>query len=120
MITKEVFCKAIRAIQDYSDRLRRIDDTCDVYISDGPMAHIMDSFADFIVAALDLPEVDYIGNDVFYFCWELDFGRKWEPGAVKIDGVDFILDTPEQLWELIHYPYDEGKEEIKRKEEEND
>lgn len=37
-----------------------------------------------------------------YFCFELDFGRKWEHGSIKDkDGNEIVLKTPEDLYELI-------------------
>lgn len=37
-----------------------------------------------------------------YFCFELDFGKKWEPGMItEKDGTDIILKTPEDLYELL-------------------
>lgn len=37
-----------------------------------------------------------------YFCWELDFGKKWYPGCIiDSDGTNIKLSTPEELWEAI-------------------
>lgn len=37
-----------------------------------------------------------------YFCFELDFGKKWEPGMItEKDGTEIILKTPEDLYEVL-------------------
>ena len=37
-----------------------------------------------------------------YFCFELNFGRKWESGMItEKDGTDIILKTPEDLYDLL-------------------
>lgn len=37
-----------------------------------------------------------------YFCFELNFGKKWEPGIVKDEnGADIILQTPEDLYNVL-------------------
>ena len=41
---------------------------------------------------------DWIG----YFCYELDFGRKWKPGCVEDkNGNDVVLATINDLWALL-------------------
>ena len=42
------------------------------------------------------------GDMIDYFCWELDFGKKWYPGCItEMDGTEIKLSTPEELWEAI-------------------
>ena len=38
-----------------------------------------------------------------YFCWELDFGKKWYPGCIieTVMEPTLKLSTPEELWEAI-------------------
>ena len=37
-----------------------------------------------------------------YFCFELDFGKKWKEGVItEKDGTDIILKTPEDLYNLL-------------------
>lgn len=37
-----------------------------------------------------------------YYCYELDFGRNYKPGAIQADdGIDIPLKTPEDLWNLL-------------------
>lgn len=39
---------------------------------------------------------------ISYFCFELDFGKKWTPGMItNKDGSNIILDTPESLYDLL-------------------
>lgn len=43
-------------------------------------------------------EDDWIG----YYCWELDMGKKWQPGTVTgKDGKDIPLGTVRDLYELL-------------------
>ena len=37
-----------------------------------------------------------------YFCFELDFGKKWKEGVItEKDGTDIILKTAEDLYNLL-------------------
>ena len=39
---------------------------------------------------------------ISYFCYELNFGRKWKEGTVKDrDGADIKLQTPEDLYDFL-------------------
>ena len=41
------------------------------------------------------------GEWISYYIYELDFGRKWEPGCVTEDGKDIPLSTPEELYDML-------------------
>jgi hypothetical protein len=36
-----------------------------------------------------------------YYIWELEFGKKYKDGCVIIDGVNYELITPEDLYRLL-------------------
>lgn len=38
---------------------------------------------------------------ISYFCFELDYGRKWEPGMVERNNKDIVLSTPEDLYNYL-------------------
>ena len=38
-----------------------------------------------------------------YYIWELNFGANYKDGDVKIDGKNFRLTTPNDLWDLLNY-----------------
>jgi len=39
---------------------------------------------------------------ISYFCWELDFGKKWKPGTIEDEnGKDIKLQTVEDLWVIL-------------------
>lgn len=39
---------------------------------------------------------------ISYYCWELDFGREWEPGMITAkNGDDIKLETPDDLYDLL-------------------
>lgn len=50
-----------------------------------------------ILAAIFEDESDWIS----YYCFELDFGKRYEPGCVKKDGKNVPLATLEDLYNLL-------------------
>lgn len=41
------------------------------------------------------------GTDLDYYCYELDFGRKWKPGMITFNDKDIPCRNSEELWDLI-------------------
>lgn len=59
---------------------------------------------------------DAVDGDVEYFCWQLDFGRSWEPGSIIEEGPDgneteIDFSSAEKLWDYLMKSYWEGSEE---------
>ncbi len=43
-----------------------------------------------------------VNDTIAYFCFELDYGRKWKPGMItEKDGTDIILSTSEDLYNYL-------------------
>ena len=57
-------------------------------------------------------EYDYIS----YFMWDLDFGRKWQPGTItEADGTDIPLKTIDDLWHLLENKDEKSEDQIDEK-----
>lgn len=97
-ITKEDFIGYIGAIQKVVEFSDKFNDVIHEYAEDGYVF-----FPDCTQPLIDLLEkVMDAGDDISYFCWELEFGKEWEPGMVEVDGKDVKLQTIEDLWEFIN------------------
>lgn len=104
-LTKQQFCTAIDNIKDYWDKQREIEDVLGVVFSEGAIVDIIDNYVDTLSLIMrDFPAVGSPVEDIpwiAYFCWELDFGKKYKKDYVKIDDVEFPLETPDDLYELL-------------------
>jgi len=47
--------------------------------------------------------------DIRYFIHDLDFGKKYYPGCIKIDGKNFELKSSSDLWDLLNREENEDK-----------
>lgn len=55
-----------------------------------------------LIKVLKIHTDDYYGQSwIEYFIYDLDFGAKWTPEKVKIDGISSSLQNPYDLWELL-------------------
>ena len=102
-LTKEEFCIAVdkfeQMCKEEHDLLRALDIGAEwkpgLWIS---------AYYDFLSDMCDFApeqETAEYGNDLDYYCFELDFGHKWKPDMIKIDGEDIPCRNAEELWNLI-------------------
>lgn len=103
MIDKELFCKTIdnmRSVNEYHDGLneffRKRSDVEGYLFQPDCMIDVI-NLLHFIFG--DADEEEWID----YYCFELDFGKKWKPGNVTwVDTrQDIKLQTAEDLYELL-------------------
>ena len=57
---------------------------------------------EYLASEINLHPVDGYGDDLDYFLYELDCGKKWKSGTITIDGKDIKLRNAEDLWEMIN------------------
>lgn len=92
------FCQAINAYKRMCEAENKICNALDV--TEWEPSNWLGEYYDMIIQMSDIDvESDY--NDIDYFCYELDFGKKWTPGCVKIGDEDVCLKTPEDLYDLL-------------------
>lgn len=101
MISKETFI----SYMEYCKELNRRDDAFNEAIKlisqDGYAfiyGEIISKISELLLHGLGVKdESDWMG----YYMWELDFGAKYNPGMITHNHVDYPLQTPEQLYNLL-------------------
>lgn len=96
-MTEELFIETIEALEEQ----RRIDQKCHEAFT---VILPNDYVSGYNNAAIFKQLIKLIDKDdwVDYFVWELDFGRKYEEGMVRIHGEDFKLRTAKDLYKLVN------------------
>jgi len=103
MISKELFCEAVRELQRAYDYQEGLNDYFSANNVDGYVFQpdcsmvLIKVLEDVMNASTD----DVIGSDLSYFCYELDFGRKFKMGDVTEDGRDVDFSSPESLYDYL-------------------
>lgn len=101
MITKEEFVTVMKEIEychRYSDKLNNFfhQNNVDGYLFQPDCTETALRLLHLIFKNADVDEW------ISYFCYELDFGKKWKEGMVKDkDGADIKLQTAEDLYNLL-------------------
>ena len=101
IITKTQFCSIIDSIETYWETLRKLNEVLDANIVESKLATFADEVRVFISDLFYEEERDSIGDEIQYYMWELDFGRKWTPNRITVDGENIRLTNSEELWDYI-------------------
>lgn len=104
-MTKKTFCRTMKKIEDIWHIERQIDGILGAY---GKTYHEDITFGG-VCTSLITDIIDLLSEilhdkyeDINYFCWELDFGKKWKPGCIKDEkGNDINLSTAEKLYDYL-------------------
>lgn len=93
------FIKAMDNFQQMYEKENQISELLHLDV-DWPGSNWIWSYYDLICTMCDIDtENDY--NDLDYFVFELDFGKKYEPGDYMVDGKEIPLATIEDLWNAL-------------------
>jgi hypothetical protein len=103
-ISKSAFVKIMNSLRDYWDELDKDMERFGVVYEDNHLTRVFDGILDALCDDLEpeFNESDRYDPWCYYFAFELDWGRRdMAKNCVKIDGVEYSLQTPEQLYDLL-------------------
>lgn len=101
IITKTQFCSIIDSIETYWKTLIKLNEVLDANMVESKLSTFADEVRVFISNLFYEEERDSIGDEIQYYMWELDFGRKWTPNSITVDGESIRLTNSEELWDYI-------------------
>ena len=108
MISKETFVKAINTIKTYHEVENLLIDTIEK-VTEGvqPGGFFTLGYEDILISVLDeafgIQDEEYPVID--FFIYVLDFGKKWRPESLEVDGVAIDISTPEKLYDYLYDDY---------------
>jgi len=93
--TFDLAIDALRIIAENEERAR--DAGVEIQALTDPMINAL-------MAVVDECYDGYCGEDIGYFCWELDFGHKWKPGCMTdVFGRDVKLSNVRELYDHLEH-----------------
>ena len=103
VFTEEVFIQNIEALKKQHDHDRKCSDAFAVILpNDYTSNYNNDVLYNQLIEILKVAMNDDTENSwIEYYVWELDFGRKFKKGMVKIYEKDISLKTPLDLWKIL-------------------
>ena len=107
MIKKDLFVQTINFIRDRNDAMYKINELFTAEFEDSvfyPYFKYDNQLIKVLSASFDYDD-DIMYDWISYYCFELDFGRKYKLGdvSVKLNGVDvpIPMGTPEELYDFL-------------------
>ena len=103
MIKKELFVQTINFIRDRNDAMAKINDVFTAEFDDSvfyPYFKYEEQMIKLLAASFNYDD-DVMADWLYYYCFELDFGRKHKLGDVTKDGKPIPLGTPEELYDML-------------------
>ena len=101
IMSKDLFIESINYVKDLMKEQERFNDLLHEIDGEFGGGYIHSKSIDFILHLVKELSNDKYDN-ISYYCWELDFGDKYEEGCItEEDGTPIPLSTPEDLWNLI-------------------
>lgn len=103
-MTKELFIETIAEIEKQKIHDRKCSDAFQVilphdYVSGYDNGYVREQLIKLLKIATNDNHKD---SWIEYFIWELDFGRLYKEGCVKILDKNFTLKTASDLWDLLN------------------
>ena len=102
---KKTFCQILKTLENADNFHDKISNACFEYstqaCTDVTIFGLGLGLEDTIVKLLAEIMGD-TSDDISYFCWELDYGTKWEPGMITDqNGADVDFSTAEKLYDYL-------------------
>lgn len=100
MIDKKLFIEVIEDAKTTDDYQNWLNSQLRKNGADGYI--FQPNCVDSVIKLLHFYFKEYDTDDMIsYFCFELDYGRKWKSGMVERDNKDIVLATSEDLYNYL-------------------
>jgi len=107
-MTKEKFVWAIdeiKKIREYEEALYKLNQKFNID-ADIQFPTLEDVVVALLEEVMHCPVDYYIGSDISYFIYDLNFGEEWEPGMIiDKDGNNIDHSTAEKLYDYLVKEY---------------
>ena len=97
-LTKDEFVRAVATVDKMFQEENKMANALGV--AEWKTLQFVGEYYDFLAEMCELPENKWYGTDLDYFCFELEFGRKWDTSGACDD-----FRTAEGLYDFITDPH---------------
>lgn len=119
MISKNKFVKIINTLKDYSKRQENLNKAMDALSnaygeafsnSFYPLNKYESIIIDLLNMEFNLKSNEYVGTDLDYFVYELNYGKQYKPGCIQdANGTNIDISTPGKLYDYLISLQDKGE-----------
>lgn len=98
MIDKQTFVKTITKLRKHMERISKIEDSLGVVFDFGMLDDVV---VELLEEMFGLDTNDIYGSTLSWWVFELEFGAKWKPDSLTVDGETIDLSTAEKLYDYL-------------------
>lgn len=103
MCSKELFVNTINSLKEFNDYIDKLYELNIDIINVEPIMNLASNIVNLLENLCNDSKTRWIN----YFCYELNFGEKWEHGTITDEnGNDIKLATVEDLYEFVKEEYE--------------
>ena len=102
-LSKAEFCEAVNKYEHMIEEEGKILDTLDINPEWVP-GNWVNEYYNFLLQMCDFEDEDFeieYGTLLDYFCWDINFGKDFKIGDIKINGREVDLSKPETLYDIL-------------------
>lgn len=100
-LTFEKFNEVLNFMKEEHDKEEALNKAWSNICYDG-YGYVFSGYESKMASLLSYLMDDSEDDNIGYYIWALDYGRKWKPGTITDkDGKDIPMGTPEQLWKVL-------------------
>ncbi len=96
-MTFDLFDEILHRLMEWNDFCEKVSDATDDAIRLPELCQLDDPIVNLLEIIMKDKENDWTG----YFCWELNFGRRYKPGMITDGDKDIPLATTRDLYNLL-------------------
>lgn len=107
MISKEKFCEILKKLEEAEQQDNKFSLSISEFFDCTALRYVpTDSYTRIILDLLNemfnLESYEYIGTDLEYFIYELDWGKRWHSGIItEKDGTDIDISSADKLYDYL-------------------
>lgn len=104
MLSKNEFVQAINRLKAMDEKEHSIYKATDGAFSLSEIEEYSELFTNYVrllELSMDVEPDQQYGSDISYFIYELNYGEKWTPNSVTVDGESIDISTAEKLYEYL-------------------
>ena len=101
IISKDLFCETINDLKKAEDYQRGLNDFYREHCADGFLIQPDCSLTVIKLLESMFGQDEMEMSDIYYFCYEIDFGRGYKEGCATNEGINIDLSCAESLYDHL-------------------
>lgn len=99
-LSKEEFCNAVNTYQKMLEKVEEVERVLKID-PENVFTDLADNYYNLLLSACEEKQRNALDDWLAYYCFGMNFGKKYEEGDIVIDGKNVPLRNVEDLWHIL-------------------